>query len=109
MNKKRKKNEEMISVDKKPTKNIKMKRIIKEKFSKEKEDSDTMMFEIVDVKNSNAETFMKYYINDTTTTSKSFIKFCVEFENFLEKEEAAQTRENEQKKKELKEKRERKF
>ena len=33
-----------------------------------------MMFEIVDVKNSNAVTFIKYYINDTTTISSSFTR-----------------------------------
>ena len=32
------------------------------------------MFEIVDVKNSDAETFMKYYIDDTITISSSFTK-----------------------------------
>ena len=32
------------------------------------------MFEIVDVKNSIAMTFMKYHINDTTTISNSFTK-----------------------------------
>ena len=71
--KKKKKNEKMINVDEKSTENVKMKKIIKEKFSK-KENSDTMMFEIVDVKNSNAVIFMKYYIDDTTTISSSFTK-----------------------------------
>ena len=33
-----------------------------------------MMFEIVDVKNSNAMIFIKYYINDTMTISSSFTK-----------------------------------
>ena len=32
------------------------------------------MFEIVDVKNSNAMIFMKYYINDTTTISSNFTR-----------------------------------
>ena len=64
----------MISVGEKPTKNVKMKRIMKKKFSKKKEDLDTMMFEIVDVKNPNAVIFIKYYINDTTTISNSFTK-----------------------------------
>ena len=71
---KKEKNEKMISVDKKSTENVKMKRIVKEKFSKKKKNFDTMMFEIVDVKNLNAVIFMKYYINDTTTTSSSFTK-----------------------------------
>ena len=64
----------MINAGEKSTKNVKMKKIVKEKFSKEKKDLDTMMFEIVDVKNSNAVTFMKYYIDDTMTTSGSFTK-----------------------------------
>ena len=55
--KKKEKNEKMISVDKKSAENVKMKKII-EKFSKKKENSDTMMFEIVGVKNSNARIFM---------------------------------------------------
>ena len=33
-----------------------------------------MMFEVVDVKDSDAVTFMKYYIDDTTTISGSFTK-----------------------------------
>ena len=64
----------MINVDKKSTKNVKMKRIVKKKFSKEKKNLDTMMFETVDVKNPNAEIFIKYHIDDTTTTSSSFTK-----------------------------------
>ena len=64
----------MINVGKKPAKDVKMKKIMKKKFSKKKENLDTMMFEIVNVKNSNAVTFMKYHINDTTTISSSFTK-----------------------------------
>ena len=72
--KKEKKNEKMISVDKESAKNVKMKRIMKEKFSKKKENFDTMMFEIVDVKNPNAVIFMKYHIDNTTTISSSFTR-----------------------------------
>ena len=108
--KKKKENEKMISADEKPTKNVKMKRIMKKKFSKEKENFDTMMFEIADVKNSNAVTFIKYYINDTTTISSNFTKFFFEFENFLKKKDATQTHEKKQKKKkEFEEERERKL
>ena len=64
----------MISVGEKPTEDVKMKKIMKKKFSKKKEDFDTIMFEIVDVKNSNAMIFMKYYIDDTTTISSSFTR-----------------------------------
>ena len=59
----------MINVDEKPAENVKMKKIVKKKFSKKKENLDTMMFEVVDVKNSNAMIFMKYHIDDTTTIS----------------------------------------
>ena len=64
----------MINVDEKSTKNVKMKKIVKKKFSKKKENFNTMMFEIADVEDSNAVTFMKYHINDTMTTSSSFTK-----------------------------------
>ena len=69
--KKEKKNEKMINVGEESAEDVKMKRVVKKKFSKEK-DSDTMMFEIVDVKNPNAMTFMKYHIDDTTTISSNF-------------------------------------
>ena len=72
--KKEKKNEKMISADEKSTENVKMKRIVKKKFSKEKENLDIMMFEVVGVKNSNAMIFIKYHIDDTTTTLSSFTK-----------------------------------
>ena len=64
----------MINVDEEPAEDVKMKKIIKKKFSKKKENFDTMMFGVVDMKNSNAVTFMKYYIDDTTTISSSFTK-----------------------------------
>ena len=73
--KKKEKNEKMINVGEKSTENMKMKEIVEKKFSKEKEDFDMMMFEIVDVKDSNAQTFMKHHIDDTTTISSSFTKF----------------------------------
>ena len=72
--KKEKKNEKMINVSEESMKDIKMKKIVKEKFSKKKENFDKMMFEIVDVKNSNAMIFIKYHIDDTTTISSSFTK-----------------------------------
>ena len=68
------KEKKMITVDEKSAENVKMKRIVKEKFSKKEKNFDTMMFEVVDVKNSNAMIFMKYYINDTTTISNSFTR-----------------------------------
>ena len=75
MNKKKEeeKNEKMINVGEEPAEDVKMKRIVKKKFSKKK-NLDTIMFEIVDVKDSNAVTFIKYHINDTITISNSFTK-----------------------------------
>ena len=48
MNKKKKKekNEEMINVGEKSTRDVKMKKIVKKEFSKEEENFDTMMFEV---------------------------------------------------------------
>ena len=89
----------MINVDEKSTKNVKMKKIVEKKFLKEEKDLDMMMFNDVDMKNSNTEIFMKYYINDTTTISSRFTKFFFEFENFLKEKSAAQTHEKKQKKK----------
>ena len=72
--KKKKKNEKMISVDEKSTENVKIKKIVKEEFSKKKENLDTIMFKIVSVKNSNAVTFIKYHIDDTITILSSFTR-----------------------------------
>ena len=76
---------------------MKIKKIIKKNFLKEKENFDTIIFEIVDIKNSNAEIFIKYYIDDTMTTSSNFTKFFFELENLLEKESATQTQAHEKK------------
>ena len=83
----------MINVNEKSAKNVKIKKIVEKKFSKKKENSDIMIFEIVDVKDSNAEIFIKYYIDDTTTISNSFTKFFFESKNFSKKESAAQAHE----------------
>ena len=91
MNKKN--NEKMINFDEKSTENIKIKKIVEKEFSKKKENFDTIMFEVVDVKHWNAEIFMKYHIDDTTTISDNFTKFFFEFESFSKKENAAQAHE----------------
>ena len=96
---KKKKNEKMISAGEESTENVKMKKIVEKKFSKKKKNFDTMMFEVVEVKISNIKTFIKYYIDDTTTISNSFTKFSFEFENFSKKESVTQTHEKESKKK----------
>ena len=72
--KKEKKNEKMINVGEESTENVKMKKIVKKKSLKEEENLDTMMFEAVDVEDSNAIIFMKYHINDTTTISNNFTR-----------------------------------
>ena len=87
----------MINVDEKSIKNVKIKKIIKKKFLKKKENLDTTMFEIVDMKNLNAKILIKYYINNTITISSNFTKFFFEFENFSKEENATQTHEKEQK------------
>ena len=89
--KKKKQNEKVINVDEKLTKDIKIKKIVERKFLKKKENFDTMMFDVVDVKNSNAMIFVKYHIDDTTTISSSFMTFFFEFRNFLKEKGATQT------------------
>ena len=110
MNKKKneKKNEKMINVGEKSTENVKIKKVVEKRFSKEKEKSDIIMFEVIDVKDLNAEIFMKYHIDDTTTISSSFTKFSFEFKDFSRKENAAQTYGKKQKKEENSKKNEKK-
>ena len=104
-----KKIEKMINVDEKLAKNVKMKKIVEKRFSKEKKNSNTIIFEIINVKNPNAEIFIKYHIDDTSTTSSSFTKFFFEFESFLKEKNATQTDEKEQEKKEFEKEREQKL
>ena len=80
----------MMNADEKPTKNVKMEKMIKKRFLKKKANLNTMMFESVNVKNLNARTFMIFYINDTTSFANIFIlKQLFEFENFSEIENDA--------------------
>ena len=71
----KKEKKKIINVDEKSTKNVKMKKVVKKKFLKEKRNPDTIMFDVVNVKNSNTEIFTKYHIDDTMTISSSFTKF----------------------------------
>ena len=72
----------MINVDDKSTENVKIKKIIEKKFSKKKVNSNTIIFEDVNVKNSNARTFMMFYIDDTTLFANILnSKSLLEFEN----------------------------
>ena len=80
-----------------------MKKIIEKRFLKKEKNFDTMMFDVVDMKNSNAVIFIKYYIDNMITISNSFIKFSFEFKNFLKQKNATQTQKKEQKKKSSKE------
>ena len=89
----------MINIDEKLAKNVKMKEIVKKKFLKKKENFDTMIFDVVDVKNSNAIIFMKYHIENTTTISNNFTKLFFKFKSFLKKENTTQTQKKEQKEK----------
>ena len=52
-------------------------------FEKEGKDSNTIMFENVNVKDLNTRTFIMFYIDDITLFEEIFIsKFLLEFENF---------------------------
>ena len=88
----------MINVDEESTKNIKIKKIVEEESLKKKENFDMIIFDVIDVQNSNTEIFIKYYISDTTTISNNFTKFFFKFKNFLKEEHAAQTHEKKEKK-----------
>ena len=92
---KEEKDEKMISVGEESTEDVKMERIVKKKFSK-KEDLDTMMFGDADVKNSNAVTFMKYHIDDTTTISSSFTEKRSSEKNENESSEEAEEKETDE-------------
>ena len=102
----------MINVDEKSAKDVKIKRIVENEFLKKKEDFDIIIFEIVDVKNSNAEISIKYHIDNTTTTSSSFTKFFFRIRKlFIERErgEDASAGEKVKEKEKFERKRERKL
>ena len=73
-----------INVDEKSTK-MNMKKLVKKKFEKKKENSRYMMFEDLVVKNSNARISAKHYIDDTTSFSSVIENFSFKFKNFLKK------------------------
>ena len=74
-----------INADEKSTK-MNMKRLVKKKFEKKKENSRYMMFEDFIVKNSNARASAKHYIDNITSFSSVIENFSFEFKNFSEKE-----------------------
>ena len=63
-----------------------IKELVKKKFEKKKKNSRYMMFEDLVVKNSNARTSAKHYINDTTSFSSVIENFSFKSENISEKE-----------------------
>ena len=74
-----------INADKKSAK-MNMKKLVKKKFEKKKENSRYVMFEDLVVKNSNVRVSAKHYINDTTSSSNIIENFSFAFENILKKE-----------------------
>ena len=89
----------MINVDEKLTKNVKMKKIVEKRFSKKKKNSDTMMLEIVNMKNSNAKSFYKishrWHDYDFKQLHEIFFRIR---EFFKERERGAEAREKVKKK-----------
>ena len=83
--KKEKKKKNTINADKESTK-INMKKLMKKKFEKKKENSRYVMFEDFVVKNSNMRASAKYYINDTTSFSSVIENFSFKFENVSKRE-----------------------
>ena len=82
-----------INVDEKSTENVKMKKTIKEKISKKEMNLNTRMFENVIVKNSNTQTFMMFYIDDTTSFASIFTsKLLLKFKSFSKIENEASTK-----------------
>ena len=59
---------------------------MKKKFEKKKENFRYIMFEDFVVKNLNARTSAKYYINDTTSSLNIIKNLSFKFENVLKKE-----------------------
>ena len=83
--KKEKKKKNTINADEKSAK-MNMKKLVKKKFEKKKENFRYVMFEDLVVKNSNVRTSAKYYIDDTTSFLNVIENFSFEFENVLKKE-----------------------
>ena len=85
MNKEKKeKKKNTINADEISTK-MNMKRLVKKKFEKKKENFRYIMFENLVVKNSNVRTSAKHYINDTMLSLNVIENFSFEFENVFKK------------------------
>ena len=63
-----------------------MRKLMKKKFEKKKENSRYVMFEDLVVKNSNVRASAKYYIDNITSFLSVIKNFSFEFENISEKE-----------------------
>ena len=83
--KKEEKKKNTIDADEKSAK-MNMKKLVKKKFEKKKENSRYVMFEDLVVKNLNARTSAKHHINDTTSSLSVIENFSFKFENISEKE-----------------------
>ena len=73
-----------INVDEKSAK-MNIRKFVKKKFKKKKENFRYVMFEDLVVKNSNAQTSAKHHINDTMSSLNVIENFSFEFKNFLER------------------------
>ena len=85
MKRRKKENKSTINADKKLAK-IKIKKLVKKRFEKKKENFRYIIFEDLVVENSNARVLAKYHINDTTLSSNIIENFSFEFKNVLKKE-----------------------
>ena len=83
--KEKKKKKNTINADEKSAK-MNMKKLIKNRFKKKKENFWYIMFENLVVKNLNVRTFAKHYINDTTSSSNIIENFSFKFKNISERE-----------------------
>ena len=83
--KEKKKKKNTINADEKSAK-MNMKKLVKKKFEKKKENSRYVMFEDLVVKNLNVRVSTKYYINNTTSSSNIIENFSFEFKNISERE-----------------------
>ena len=83
--KKERKKKNTINADEKSAK-MNMKKLVKKKFEKKKENFRYVMFENLIVKNSNVRISAKYHIDDTTSSSNIIENFSFEFKNVSKRE-----------------------
>ena len=83
--KKKKEKKNTINADEKSAK-MNMRKLMKKKFEKKKENFQYVMFEDLVVKNSNVRASAKHHIDDTTSSLNVIENFSFEFENVSERE-----------------------